>query len=103
MGCCAKKVTLIIYTRQACVLENTGFQNMDYPTQKAAGLQNTIWAAYNQRESEEDGVCRKKEKWGRQQDIVLTRKQEDALQKMLHVMPAFKVPRLNLTILVAGK
>lgn len=65
MGCSAKKAPLIIYTMQACVLGNMGFQNMDHPIQTAAWLQNTIWAAYNQGGSAEDGVCRKTEKWRR--------------------------------------
>jgi hypothetical protein len=48
MGHPAKKLTLIIYTMQTCVLENMGFQNMDYPIQTEASPQNTIWTAYNQ-------------------------------------------------------
>ena len=79
MGCSAKKLTLIIYTMQACVLGNMGFQNMDYPIQTATLIQNTICVAYNQGESEEDGVCRKKERRRREQDVVITRKQEETL------------------------
>lgn len=85
MGHSAKKLTLIIYTMQACVSENTGFKNMDYPIQTPAPLHNTIWTTYNQGgKDEEDGVSRKTQSWkekrGRKQEMLLTRKQEEALQ-----------------------
>jgi hypothetical protein len=48
-GHSAKKLALIIYTMQACVPENMGFRNMDYPIQASARQHNAIWSAYNQR------------------------------------------------------
>jgi hypothetical protein len=63
MGHSAKKLTLIIYTMQTCVLENMAFQNMDYTIQTAASPVNAIWTAYNQGKCEEDGACFKMQNW----------------------------------------